>query len=102
MRNELLPASCSLGEEKAASQVQEWSDLVGRAAAIEALPKGARFWLPVDPAASVSDLAEREAGCCGFLDVDLRTTDSELVIEMRSANPDAWPVISALTGMAHS
>lgn len=102
MTDEPLPVSCSLGAQDAVGQASEWSDLLGRASAVEALPGGARMRFPLDMAAAVADLAEREAQCCGFLDIDLRTTDGELVLEMTSANPGAWPVISALTGVANS
>ncbi len=101
MTDELVPIACSLSAQDAIGQAGEWSDLVGRASAVEALPDGARMQFPLHLAAVVADLTEREAECCGFLDLELRTTGGELVLEMRSASPDAWPVISALTGVAN-
>ncbi len=100
MTDERVPIACDLSAQDAVGQAGEWSDLVGRASAVQALPDGARMRFPLDLAAVVADLVEREADCCRFLDLDLRTAGGELVLDVRSASPGAWPVISALTGVA--
>ena len=102
MTNELTPVACSLSAQEAAGQMLEWADLTGHATSITTLPDGARLSFPSDLAASIADLAEREAKCCAFLTIGLRTTDHEVVLEMTSANPDALPVIAALTGAKNS
>ena len=98
-RRRLIPVACTLSAVDAASQAQEWVELQGRVLGVEAVPGGAAMQLPADLADVVADLAAREASCCAFLDISHAVAGDVLTLTMTSQNPDAAPVIRALTGV---
>jgi len=93
------PIACTLTTKDARAQLLEWTDLQGQASAVQAIDKGVRITLPAAIAAQVQDLTERESTCCAFLNIDTNVDGTELTLEIRSDNPDALPVISALAGI---
>ena len=96
------PIACTLTTRDAAAQALEWTDLHGRADSVEVLPTGARMRVPAELAPRVADLVRRETACCAFLDISTVMSDDALVIEVTSADPDAWPVISLLLGVSRT
>ena len=66
---EKIPIACTLPPDGAAAQIDEWVDLRRFALGAEALPTGARLRFPAELLDRVTDLAEREAACCSFLDI---------------------------------
>jgi hypothetical protein len=56
------------------------------------------MWLRPDARKAAEDLARREAGCCGFLDLELALNDDRLRLDITSLAPDAAPVIAVITG----
>lgn len=99
MTQRATPISCDLTAVAAAGQVVEWKDLRGYAIEVETLPTGARMRFPAELEPRVADLASRESACCTFLDTTVSVGDHNLVLEVTSENPNALPLISALTGV---
>jgi hypothetical protein len=93
------PIVCTLTETDATEQALEWVDLQGRAVEVAAIDGGVRMTLPASLVDQVTDLAEREARCCAFLTINMSVADEILTLDISSPNPDAFPVISALTGI---
>ena len=63
------PIACSLTEDAAQRQVDEWARLRADAIAVETVAGGVEMVFPARVAATVEDLARREAACCTFLDL---------------------------------
>ena len=57
---------------------------------------------PAAHSARIADLAEREAACCAFLDVNTLVEADEFVVEITADNPDAIGFIELLAGLAAS
>lgn len=95
------PVACTLSSKEARNQALEWVDLQEHTTAV-AIDGGARMTLPASLAAQVEDLVRRESACCSFLDITLSVHGDELTLDVSSANPDAQPVIAALSGLAVS
>ncbi len=93
------PVVCTLTSKDAVGQAFEWSDLRGKAIAVEALTGGARIRFPSDLESHLGDLTKREAECCAFLDFMTVVADGELILDITSPNPDALPVIALLAGL---
>ena len=95
--------SCSLGASAAAHQLREWQSLTDEALGVGPLPDGARIRLPADKAEVARDLAAREGSCCSFLELAVTVEQGEdgpeVVVDIRSANPEGLLVVSALTGV---
>ena len=94
------PVACTLTSKDANRQAMEWVDLQGHATAVEAIDGGARMTLPSSVAGQVEDLVRRESACCSFLDITMAIHQDELTLDVSSTNPDAQPVIAALSGVA--
>jgi hypothetical protein len=58
-----------------------------------------RLWLRPEARVAAEDLATREAGCCGFLDLELATEGDRLRLDVTSLAPSAGPVIACLAGL---
>jgi len=96
------PVACTLTTKEAQSQALEWADLQGHAISAEAIEGGARLTLPASLAGQVEDLVRRESSCCSFLDITMSVHDKELTLDVSSLDPNAQPVIAALSGVAIS
>lgn len=99
MTPSLEPIVCTLGPHDAEAQALEWVDLQRIARHAVPLPNGARMTFPLDQSARISDLAEREATCCGFLAITTAPDGDDFILEITSENPDAVGVIGSLSGV---
>jgi hypothetical protein len=74
-----------------------WTELLGRATEREPTTTGMRLRFDSDPdvAATVADLAVREAECCAFFSFTI-TVDGRGVWLAVAAPPDGRPVLDAL------
>lgn len=95
----VTPIACTLTNSEAAEQALAWVDLQHRASAVTAIESGVRMTLPAAVLADVQDLARREADCCAFLAINTTVIGDELALDITSSNPDALPVIAALSGL---
>lgn len=93
-----LQIVCELNDSAAASRAAEWADVKEQAIATESLPNGVRVWLPAQSAELARDIARREAQCCGFLDIEVRTDDDKVRFDITSAVPGAVQLIEFLSG----
>lgn len=98
MPTDRIPIACSLPPTGAAAQLAEWAALHERSSGSESIPGGRRLWFPVELAATVEDLAAREATCCAFLTIQTARIGDEVRVDITADDPDAAPVIDALTG----
>ena len=91
------PIACKLADADASRQALEWSDLRNHAVATEQLEHGVALTLELELADAIDDLAAREAVCCSFLSIATTRTAEHVRATIESENPDALPVIEALT-----
>ena len=98
MPSEPVPIACTLTPTGAAAQLAEWTALNERSSGSEPIPGGRRLWFPVELAATVEDLAAREAACCAFLTIETVRVDDHVRVDITADDPTAAPVIDALTG----
>ena len=94
------PIACSLTTKDASRQGLEWADLQRRALTATRIDGGAAMTFDAELADSVEDLAARESSCCGFLSMTTVRSDDEVRLEITADNPDAHPLIEAMTGVA--
>jgi len=99
-RTDVEPVACTLNHEQAEDQLLEWVDLQDRATAVVSLDDGVAMSLPASLANDIEDLVRRESACCAFLSITTSIDEDVLTLEIRSPNPDALPVIMALSGVA--
>ncbi|MEO1063226.1 MAG: hypothetical protein AAFZ07_17570 [Actinomycetota bacterium] len=97
MPTEPIPIACSLTPAGATAQLAEWAVLREGSSGTEAIPGGRRLWFPVELAATVEDLAAREAACCAFLTIETARIGDRVRVDITADDPDAAPVIDALT-----
>lgn len=93
--------ACDLETADRQARADEWRRLresSGRGA--ERIPGGARLRLRLDAWDAAVDLAQREAGCCGFLDIALEAGDHEVRVEFTSPVTEAQAVTAHLAGLA--
>ncbi len=80
-------------------QIGEWQALVPNQTRVERVDGGYVVTFEASVAPVVEDLARRESACCGFLDIDSRSTPDGVRLLVTSPNPDALPVIELLVGI---
>lgn len=91
--------ACSLGPADAVTRVEEWRSLRELAGlGVEAIEGGLRLWVRPDAYAAASDLARREAECCGFLDFELAREGDRARLDVTSPVREAAAVIRGLIG----
>lgn len=93
-----LPIACSLPARESRNQIGEWQALVDHQIATHRVNDGFEVVYDVEVSDVVKDLAQREAACCGFLDIDFARTPDGVRLTVTSPNPDAMPVIELLVG----
>jgi hypothetical protein len=95
--------ACELTATGAAARGEEWRRLRESAGlGSESIDNGARIWLRPEAARATEDLAQREADCCGFLDLELEILDDRLRLDITSPVPAAVGVIASLAGLDQS
>jgi hypothetical protein len=99
MSKENLPIACSLPARESRNQIGEWQALVEHQIATHRTNDGFEVVYDVDVSEVVEDLAQREAACCGFLDMAFTRTPDSVRLRVTSPNPDALPVIELLVGV---
>lgn len=98
MTSSRIPIACTLTPTAAEAQLGEWSALLAQLEADESIRGGRRLSFPISLASVVDDLARREAACCSFLTITTRRTEEQIVLELRSDDPAALPVVEAIAG----
>ncbi|MEY2420995.1 MAG: hypothetical protein QOI95_1062 [Acidimicrobiaceae bacterium] len=91
------PIVCTLSSDAMADRSSAWTELLGRATEREPTTTGMRLRFDTDPdvAATIADLAAREAECCAFFSFSI-TVDARGVWLGVDAPPDGRPVLDAL------
>ncbi|HWE69957.1 MAG TPA: hypothetical protein VG205_06325 [Acidimicrobiales bacterium] len=94
-----LDVACELEAADAGTRAEEWRRLREEAGlGSDPIAGGTRLWLRPDARSAAEDLARREAGCCGFLDLAIARDGDRLRLDITSLAPDAAPVIAVITG----
>lgn len=93
------PVACTLDDQRAEAQALEWVDVQRLALRTEPVESGAEMTFPGRLASTITDLAEREAACCGFLNIATSLIGDDFVVKITSENPAAIGVIAALSGI---
>ena len=74
--------ACTLDGDGAERRLEEWAELRERhLVSIEALGNGLRLRFDAGAAEAAEDLAAREAGCCGFLRIEV-TRGADVVLSL--------------------
>jgi hypothetical protein len=95
-----LDVACELEAAEMGTRADEWRQLRENAGlGTEPINNGARLRLRPDAWNGASDLARREAACCGFLDFELSADDNGLRLDVTSPTQDAHEVIACLVGL---
>ena len=82
-----------------ASQAAEWAELRTRALRTHRVTDGVAMTFPDELAATVEDLAAREATCCAFLTITTTRSADGIEVTITSADPDGRPVADLLAGL---
>ncbi len=93
------PIVCTMPRGEVPDQLHQWTDLQRWAIDVVPIESGVRMTLPASLVQQVRDLAEREAACCAFLNLEVAVEGETMVFEVTAPNPDALPVIAALAGI---
>ncbi len=93
------PIVCTMPSGEVPEQLHQWTNLQEWALDVVAIESGVRMTLPASLVQQVRDLADREASCCAFLNLDIELEGQTMSFEVTSPNPDALPVIAALAGI---
>ncbi len=96
-RNE--PIACTLPASEAEAGALAWADLRKKALSTERLDHGLAMTFGRDLAATVEEMAAREAVCCSFLSIKTSHTDDAVRIEITSDDPNALPIIQGFQGL---
>ncbi len=94
-----IPVVCTLTVHEATGQLLEWADIQHHALSVGAVDRGVLMTFPSTMLDDIEDLARREITCCAFLAISTSVVGEVLTLEVRSENPEALPVISALAGI---
>lgn len=78
----------------------DWASLRTLASATEAQENGVRLTFPATVSEQLDELVKREASCCAFLTFTKTHLGDEVVLEVTSADPNALPTISLISGVA--
>ena len=90
------PIACRLDAAGAEEQLAAWSALRGLCLGAEPTDAGVRLWFEPAAEASVREVAAREAACCAFLRLTVRSEADAVRLEITSDQADAQPVIGRL------
>lgn len=93
-----LDVVCELGGRDVATRTEEWLQIKSQSLGTEPITGGVRMWLPGELADTVRGLAQAEAQCCGFLDIEVTTQDGRVRLDITSAAQAAAPIIEFLRG----
>ena len=95
-----LNVACDLAAAELGARADEWRELRDSAGlGATRIDGGARVWLRLDAAATAEDLVRREAGCCGFLDIDVGPDGDRLRLDITSPAPSGAEVAAAIAGL---
>ena len=98
-----LEVACTLEQAEAGARAEEWERLRSEYGLLaEEIPAGARLWLRVEARPAAEDLIRREAGCCGFLDLEVVEEGGRVRLDVTSPAAEARPVIACLAGLEDS
>lgn len=86
MDTDHIPTACTLDQDAARAQTDEWQTLLTTALRREQTTDGLSIAFPIAHAGLVEDLAEREAACCAFLSITTRRTDDQITVEVDAAD----------------
>jgi len=96
-----LDVVCELATDETGDRAQEWDQLRNLwGLGSEPIPGGARLWLRAGGRKAAEDLAQRESGCCGFLDLAISAEGERVRVEITSPAAEAASVIASLVGHA--
>lgn len=100
-RHRHLDVACGLDASGAAVRSAGWARLRQDAGLrVDPIPGGARLWLRPEARETAGQLAEAEAACCGFLDIELELDGHRLRLDITSPAPEAGPVIADIAGLS--
>ena len=99
-RADIVPdVACTLSTKGRSAQVLEWVDLAKRAIDSTEVAGGVASTFPVELAAELEDLVDREVSCCGtWLDLTLTRSGDTVRLELTTANPDGLALVRSIAG----
>jgi MerR family copper efflux transcriptional regulator len=92
-----LPIACSLTPDAAAERMAEWREVAAKALVDKSSIDGGvrlRFRRDDQVHAALNDLVAAERECCPFLDLDIRTSDATIELDV-TGPAEAAPIIGA-------
>ena len=91
-----IPIACTLETNDLRTRVDEWAEMLARAASREMTDTGARVAFARDAAlaAELADLMAREVDCCSFFTFTLTVSHDEIVLGV-SAPEEAKDLVRA-------
>ncbi|MEV6104216.1 hypothetical protein AB0M28_05790 [Streptomyces sp. NPDC051940] len=102
---EWVPEACTLPSAERPLRVAEWDALFAERLRRVSRPEALRLRLSLEDGAGVmervSDLAERESGCCSFFTFTVTTADDVIDLDI-AVDPVHEPVLSALADRARA
>jgi len=95
------PIVCTLVDKALAERTLEWTDLADLRLSSERIDSGVASTYPVERAAQIEELANREAQCCGsWLSSNITQLQDTVRLELTTQNPDGIDLIIAMSGLA--
>jgi hypothetical protein len=94
------PIACTLSSEDAQGQLDEWGALRDLCRRVESTPSGAAMWFDHTADAMLRAVVQKEAACCSFLHLAVRSDDDLIRLDIASDQAAAQPVIALLVAQA--
>ncbi len=92
--------ACTLDPGAARAQLDAWADLRRWCRRAERNGDGVRLWFDAAAEPALRRVAEREAACCAFLQLEVVADPAAVRLSIRSEHPDAQPLIGLLAAQA--
>jgi len=92
--------ACTLGPGAARAQLDAWADLRRWFHRSEPTGDGVRLSFDVAAEAALRHVAEREAACCAFLQLEVVADAAAVRLTIGSEYPEAQPLIGQLAAQA--
>ena len=94
--------TCTLTTEGAAEQVNNWEQVVRKAAGSTPLANGIHMTFPAELAGELQRLAASESTCCSFLTIEVKTTSDKTSVTITTEAEDGQSIIALIAGLAPS
>lgn len=93
----LIRARCTLTDDDALQQANEWRRVLDASLVIDTMGPTAVIDFPLEFADAVEDLADREATCCAFLSIATTRRSDSLRLEITAPGVELDVLLAAMT-----